>query len=91
MLASRSGDPAVVKLLLEHGANVNAAEQANGQTALMWPVSQRQPDVVARETPAWIQCRHPTAGAAPRDDGAGESQRGDAAGSSALFPPFLLH
>jgi len=47
MLASRNGDVSSVKLLLEHGANVNAAEQANGQTALMWGVSQRQPDVVS--------------------------------------------
>jgi ankyrin repeat protein len=46
MLASRNGDVASVKVLLEHGANVSAAEEANGQTALMWAVSQGHPDIV---------------------------------------------
>lgn len=46
MLAARTGDVASVKLLLEHGANVNASEDANGQTALMWAVAQRQTEIV---------------------------------------------
>ena len=52
MLASRNGDVSSVKLLLEHGANVNAAEQANGQTAMMWAVSQRHPEVVSLQISA---------------------------------------
>ena len=35
MLAARSGNVEAVKLLLEAGANVNAAERFRGQTALM--------------------------------------------------------
>jgi uncharacterized protein len=36
MLASRAGSVAVAKLLLAHGANVNAREAWREQTALMW-------------------------------------------------------
>jgi ankyrin repeat protein len=46
MLAARTGDAASVKLLLKHGAEVNAKEEANGQTALMWAVAHRQGDIV---------------------------------------------
>ncbi len=46
MIASRTGNAGAVKLLLEHGADVNAKEGARGQTALMWAVAQRHPEVV---------------------------------------------
>jgi ankyrin repeat protein len=35
-----------VKLLLDHGANVNAKETYKGQTALMWAAAERHPEVV---------------------------------------------
>jgi uncharacterized protein len=46
MIASRTGNVAAVKLLLAHDASVNATEAARNQTALMWAVSERHPDVV---------------------------------------------
>src|SRR5262249_837281 len=36
-----TGNAAAVKVLLDHGANVNAIESAKGQTALMWAASER--------------------------------------------------
>jgi len=39
MTAARSGKPEALKLLLAHGANVNAGETSRGQTALMWAAS----------------------------------------------------
>jgi uncharacterized protein len=46
MLASRGGDLASVKALLSHGADVNAIEDAHGQTAMMWAVAQRHANIV---------------------------------------------
>jgi len=46
MAAARAGRADVVTALLEHGADVNAKENVRGQTALMWAVSQRHPEVV---------------------------------------------
>jgi ankyrin repeat protein len=46
MLASRGGDAESVKLLLRHGADVNVKEAVNGQTALMWAVAHKHPQVV---------------------------------------------
>jgi len=45
MTAARVGNPAVMKLLLEYGGDANAKEALQGQTALMWAVSQQHPDV----------------------------------------------
>ena len=45
MVAARSGNAGVVEQLLAKGANVNA-HGARGQTALMWAVAQKHPDVV---------------------------------------------
>jgi ankyrin repeat protein len=45
MRAAWTGNVDVVKLLLEHGAAVNAKESGRGQTALMWAVSQRNSEV----------------------------------------------
>lgn len=46
MAASRAGSVEAVKQLIARGADVNAKEQARGQTALMWAVSERHPAVV---------------------------------------------
>jgi ankyrin repeat protein len=46
MIAARLGDSQAVKALLAHGADPNAQEGAHGQTALMWAVSDRHPEVV---------------------------------------------
>jgi ankyrin repeat protein len=46
MVASRTGNVDAVRLLLDHHANVNAREVARDQSALMWAVSERHPDVV---------------------------------------------
>jgi len=46
MLASRQGDVASVKALIGRGATVNAVEEANGQTALMWAVAEQRAAVV---------------------------------------------
>jgi ankyrin repeat protein len=48
MTAARTGDPDVVRLLLEHvlehgGADVNAREPSYGETALMWAASENHP------------------------------------------------
>ena len=45
MVASRAGKPVVVEQLIAKGANVNA-RGARSQTALMWAVSQKHPEVV---------------------------------------------
>ena len=46
MTAVRTGNETVVRRLLAAGADVNVAEPGRGQTALMWAVAQRHPDVV---------------------------------------------
>jgi ankyrin repeat protein len=48
MTAARTGSVDAVKVLLAHGADVNAKETWHGETALMWAVSEKHPDV-ARE------------------------------------------
>ena len=45
MTAARTGSMDTVKLLLAHGANVNAKESARGQTALMWAVAEKHTEV----------------------------------------------
>src|ERR1700758_110438 len=45
MTAASTGDVDTVKSLLAHGANVNAKETARGQTALMWAVAEKHPEV----------------------------------------------
>ena len=46
MMCARSGNASAVKALLLRGADVNAAEAVHSQTALMWAVAQRRPQVV---------------------------------------------
>jgi ankyrin repeat protein len=46
MTCSRSGNVAGVQALLEKGAAVNAKENLQDQTALMWAVAERHPEVV---------------------------------------------
>ena len=43
MIAARMGNLEALTQLIAHGADINAAEAARGQTALMWATSQRQP------------------------------------------------
>jgi ankyrin repeat protein len=47
MFAARNGNPEVIRLLVEAGANVNAKEPLRGTTALMWAVEQKHPEAVA--------------------------------------------
>jgi uncharacterized protein len=46
MRAARTGSTAGVMSLLAHHADANAQEIAGGQTALMWAITERHPDVV---------------------------------------------
>ena len=46
MRAARTGSAAAVRALLARNANVNATESERKQTALMWAVSQRHPEIV---------------------------------------------
>jgi ankyrin repeat protein len=43
--AARSGNTAVMQLLLGHGGDANAKEPGRGQTALMWAVAEKHADV----------------------------------------------
>ena len=46
MTCARAGEAGAVKALLARGADVNAREHEHQQTALMWAVAQRHPEVV---------------------------------------------
>ncbi len=46
MTAAHTGNVEAAKVLLAHGAAVDAREQWRGQTALMWAVSERHPEMV---------------------------------------------
>jgi uncharacterized protein len=46
LLAAKAGSLTAVRALLIHGAEIDAGEPLQGQTALMWAVSQRHPEVV---------------------------------------------
>ena len=46
MTCARTGSVAAVNALVAHGANVNAREASEHQTALMWTVAQGHPQVV---------------------------------------------
>ena len=46
MTAVLAGHTAVVKLLLAHGADIDAKELSKGQTALMWAIAQGHRDIV---------------------------------------------
>jgi ankyrin repeat protein len=46
MIVARTGNVEAAGLLLNAGADVNAIERWGGQSALMWAVAQRQPDMV---------------------------------------------
>ena len=46
MACARAGGASAVTALLAHHADVNAKEREHQQTALMWAVAQRHPDVV---------------------------------------------
>lgn len=46
MIAAGVGSVEEVKLLIDRGLDVNAAEENKGQNALMWAAAERHPDVV---------------------------------------------
>ena len=46
MMAARTGRLAVMDVLLDGGADVNAAEERRGTTALMWAAANEHPDAV---------------------------------------------
>jgi uncharacterized protein len=46
MLAAKAGDAAAVNLLVEHGADVNAAETRTGTTAIIWAAIYNQPRAI---------------------------------------------
>ena len=46
MLASRTGKPDAVRLLLEAGARVNAKESWQGETAVMWAAAENHAEAV---------------------------------------------
>jgi len=46
MVVARTSRVDAARLLLKHGANVNAVEKWRGQTALMWAAAQSQPAMV---------------------------------------------
>jgi ankyrin repeat protein len=45
MACAKTGNLVSVKALLDHGADVNAVESEKEQTALMWAVANRHPDI----------------------------------------------
>jgi len=47
MTAARTGNAAAVRVLLDHGAEVNARESQLGETALMWAASENHAAVVS--------------------------------------------
>ncbi len=68
MVVARTGRVDAARLLLEHGARVNARETFGGQTALMWAAAQKHPDMIRllrRER------RRRSTRAAPRTTGSG--------------------
>src|SRR5258706_7955501 len=46
MTAARTGQPDVIKVLLDRGANLNAREKWYGETALIWASAENHPDAV---------------------------------------------
>jgi len=42
MMAARTGNPESLRLLIDRGANVNAAESLRGTTPLMWAAAYEQ-------------------------------------------------
>src|SRR5207247_5966980 len=46
MTAARAGGAEAIKVLIAHGARVNATEKWQGQTALMWAAAENHPDAI---------------------------------------------
>ena len=83
MTCARTGSAAAVKALLDHGADPNARESKRGQTALMWALSEKHPQVALTliERGADLQTRS-KGGFTPLMFAA---QRGDLASAQALL------
>ncbi len=60
MTCARTGSVEAVRNLLDHGARVNEQESVWGQTALMWAIAERHPDVVATLVAAGADIGHRT-------------------------------
>ena len=58
MTCARTGSVDAVRNLLDHGARVNEQERVRGQTALMWAIAERHPDVVATLVAAGADIGH---------------------------------
>ena len=84
MMAAASGNADAVKVLLDHGADVNAKESAHGQTALMFAAALNRADVVqlllARGADPNVATIERQAGAGPLRSG---RQREDPGGEAA--------
>ena len=48
MTCASSGSADAVRMLIVRGADVNAKEPSENQTALMWAAAERHPDVARR-------------------------------------------
>lgn len=60
MTCARTGSVEAVRSLLDHGARVNEQESVWDQTALMWAIAERHPDVVAALVAAGADIGHRT-------------------------------
>ena len=46
MTAARTGQPDLLRVLLDRGADLNAREKWYGETALIWAAAENHPDAV---------------------------------------------
>jgi uncharacterized protein len=90
MIAAQTGNVEVMKLLLAHGGNANAKEPGRGQTALMWAVAERHPDVakVLVENGADVRAR--TVPVKPAGGGRGGFGMGGGGNGANGFTPLLF-
>ncbi len=87
MYASRNGNPAAIKVLVDAKANVNAAEKLRGTTPLMWAAEQAHPEAIAGSRrrrggrKRTFEQRHQRRRSVPRPDRAGAPRATDQGGS----------
>ena len=83
MTAARTGNVAAAKVLLDNGAKVDARETWQGQTALMWAVAQKHPDMVKELDCPRCRCQ-PAVG--NQNLGAAEHRRASRKVDASWFP-----